>query len=114
MEKPVTIDEKLAEFQKRRTHADLFREEIISLKKAGERRESNPQLNSMIVFVEDLEKDIRGQISKIMSFAGSGTGSESAEEVGMAIEMAYRLANAGWGAEHNETKRLGAMAALRG
>jgi len=114
VEKPVTIDEKVTEFQTRRTAADLFRVEIEELKKQGEKRENNPQLKSMLVFVEDLEKDIRAQISRLMSFAGSGSGAESAEEVEHAIDMAYRVADAGWGSEHNETKRLRAMAALRG
>jgi hypothetical protein len=114
VEKPVTIDEKVAEFQMRRTHADVFRAEIEQMKKAGEKRETNPQLKSMLIFVEALEKDIRAQISRIMSFAGSGTGSESASEVEIAIDMAYRVADAGWGADHLETKRLQAMANLRG
>ena len=114
MDKQVTIDEKVADFQTRRTHANVFRDEIEQLKKAGERRDTNPQLNSMMVFVELLEKDVRSQVSRLMSFAGSGTGTESAEEVGNAIDMAYRLADAGWGADHIETKRLRAMANLRG
>jgi hypothetical protein len=114
VEKPVTIDEKVTEFRTRRTHADLFRTEIETLKKAGEKRESNPQLKSMLDFVEELERDIRGQISRIMSFAGSATGAESAADVGAAIDMAYRLADAGWGAEHTETTRLRLMANLRG
>jgi hypothetical protein len=114
MEKQVTLDEKVAEFQTRRTHADVFRSEIEQLRKQGERRDTNPQLNSMIVFVDALEKDVQAQVAKLLSFAGSGTGAESAVEVGRAIDMAYRLADAGWGADHIETKRLRAMANLRG
>lgn len=114
MEKPITLDDKAADFRTRRAHAELFRVEIEQLKKSGEKRESNPQLESMLVFIDHLDKDVRAQISKLMSYAGTGPASESAVEVGRAIDMAYLLADAGWGPDHPETKRLKATASLRG
>jgi hypothetical protein len=114
VEKPITLEDKVTDFKTRREHAEAFRIEIEQMKKQGEKRESNTQLNSMLVFIDHLDKDVRSQISKLMSYAGTGPASESATEVGQAIEMAYQLANAGFGPDHMETKRLQAMASLRG
>jgi hypothetical protein len=67
----------------------------------------------MMTFVSEFENDVRGQVDRLVAFAGTGTAQVTSEEVGRALEFAFQLAEAGWGPDHPETRRLQILSSIR-